>query len=146
MKYIRQFAIILTISFLGEVLKRLIPLQIPASIYGLLLMLGALVFHVIPLDAVKDTGKFLVEIMPLMFIPAAVGLTESWNRISPILLELIVVTAVSTILVMVVSGRVTQLVIRLENRKTTGGGTAGKGMKTAGETTGKRMGKRACKS
>lgn len=119
MKYIRQFVVIMTISFLGEVLKALIPLQIPASIYGLLLMLGALCFHVIPLEAVKDTGKFLVEIMPLMFIPAAVGLTESMDRIRPILLELIIVTAVSTILVMVVSGRVTQLVIRLENRRHT---------------------------
>ncbi len=117
MKYIRQFALILTISFLGEVLKALIPLQIPASIYGLVLMLAALCLHIIPLESVRDTGKFLVEIMPLMFIPAAVGLTESWNRISPILVELIVVTAVSTILVMAVSGRVTQFVIRLENRK-----------------------------
>ncbi|MDO4320935.1 MAG: CidA/LrgA family protein [Lachnospiraceae bacterium] len=117
MKYIRQFAVILTVSFLGEVLKALIPLQIPASIYGLLLMLGALCLHIIPLEAVRDTGKFLVEIMPLMFIPAAVGLTESWDRISPILVPLIVVTAVSTILVMAVSGRVTQLVIRLEERR-----------------------------
>ena len=116
MKYIRQFAVILTVSFLGEVLKALIPLQIPASIYGLLLMLAALCLHIIPLEAVKDAGKFLVEIMPLMFIPAAVGLTESWSRISPILAELIAVTAVSTILVMAVSGRVTQFVIRLEEK------------------------------
>ncbi|MCI6866732.1 MAG: CidA/LrgA family protein [Lachnospiraceae bacterium] len=118
MKYVRQFAVILTVSFMGEVLKALIPLQIPASIYGLVLMLAALCFHIIPLEAVKDAGKFLVEIMPLMFIPAAVGLTESWNKISPILLQLVIVTAVSTILVMAVSGRVTQLVIRIENRKT----------------------------
>ena len=117
MKYIRQFMIILVIAFLGEVLKALIPLQIPASIYGLLLMLAALCLHIVPLEAVRDTGRFLMEIMPLMFIPAAVGLTESWDRISPILIELIVVTAVSTILVMAVSGRVTQFVIRLENRK-----------------------------
>lgn len=118
MKYVRQFAVILTVSFMGEVLKALIPLQIPASIYGLVLMLAALCFHIIPLEAVKDAGKFLVEIMPLMFIPAAVGLTKSWDKISPILLQLVIVTAVSTILVMAVSGRVTQMVIRMENRKT----------------------------
>ena len=117
MKYIRQFAVILTISFLGEVLKALIPLQIPASIYGLLLMLAALCFKIIPLDAVKDTGKFLVEIMPLMFIPAAVGLTESWDKISPILVQLIVITVVSTVVVMAVSGLVTQWVIRRGGKK-----------------------------
>ncbi len=117
MKYIRQFAVILTVSFLGEVLKVLIPLPIPASIYGLLLMLAALCLRIVPLDAVKETGKFLVEIMPLMFIPAAVGLTESWDRISPILVQLIVVVVVSTVAVMAVSGRVTQFVIRRDKRE-----------------------------
>lgn len=117
MKYIRQFLIILVVSFLGEVLKALIPLQIPASIYGLVLMLAALCLHVIPLDAVKETGKFLVEVMPLMFIPAAVGLTESWGRIQPILVPLVVTTAVSTVLVMAVSGRVTQWVSRKQKRR-----------------------------
>ena len=84
MKYIKQFAIIITFSFAGEVLRALLPLPVPASIYGLVLMLLGLVLHIIPLDSVKDTAKFLVEVMPLMFIPAAVGLTESWDRISPI--------------------------------------------------------------
>lgn len=117
MKYIKQFLVIILISFLGEVLKALIPLQIPASIYGLVLMLAALILHILPLEAVKETGKFLIEIMPLMFIPAAVGLTESWNRISPILIELVVITAVSTVLVMLVSGRVTQWIVRREAEK-----------------------------
>lgn len=125
MKYIRQFAVILTVSFLGEVLKSLIPLQIPASIYGLLLMLAALCLHIIPLEAVSDAGKFLIEIMPLMFIPAAVGLTESWGRISPILGKLLVVTAVSTVAVMAVSGRVTQAVLRRGDGKQQGNKSRG---------------------
>lgn len=112
MKYVRQFAIILVVSFLGEALKALLPLPVPASIYGLVLMLAALMLKIIPLEAVKDAGKFLIEIMPLMFIPAAVGLTQSWGKIEPILVPLIIVTAVSTVLVMAVSGRVTQMVIR----------------------------------
>ena len=68
MKYIRQFIIIILISFIGEVLNYLLPLPIPASIYGLVLMLLGLVRGLIPLAAVRDTAHFLVEIMPLMFI------------------------------------------------------------------------------
>lgn len=117
MKYIRQFAIILTISFLGEVLKSLIPLSIPASIYGLVLMLAALCTGIIKLDSVKESAKFLVEVMPLMFIPAAVGLTESWGIIRPALVPILVLTLVSTVLVMAVSGRVTQAVIRRGRKK-----------------------------
>ena len=59
MKYIKQFSIIITVSFLGEVLHALLPLPIPASIYGLLLMLAGLCCHIIPMDGVKETGKFL---------------------------------------------------------------------------------------
>lgn len=117
MKYIRQFAVIVTVSFLGEVLKSLLPLPIPASIYGLVLMLASLCTGIIKLDSVKETAKFLVEIMPLMFIPAAVGLTESWGIIRPALVPILVITLVSTVVVMAVSGRVTQSVIRKDSRR-----------------------------
>ena len=42
MKYLKQFAIILAVCLVGEVLKGLLPLPIPASVYGLVLMLLAL--------------------------------------------------------------------------------------------------------
>ena len=117
MKYFRQFCIIIVISCLGEVCHFLLPLPIPASIYGLLLMLAALCTRLIPLDSVKDAGKFLIDIMPVMFIPAAVGLLESWGVLRPMLIPLLIIVPVTTILVMVVSGRVTQWVIRKEKRR-----------------------------
>ena len=73
MKYLRQFMIIMIISFVGEVLKYLIPLPVPASIYGLVIMLVLLQTNLLPLESIKEAGLFLVEIMPVMFIPAAVG-------------------------------------------------------------------------
>ncbi len=74
MKYIKQFAIIITVSFLGEILNLIIPLPIPASIWGLALMLVLLCLKIVPLGAVKDCATFLVSLMQIMFIPAAVGL------------------------------------------------------------------------
>ena len=112
MKFVKQFGIILVISLIGELLNYLIPLPIPASIYGLVLMLGCLQLHVIPLSEVKETSAFLIEIMPLMFIPAAVGLITSFNILKAHLIAYLVITVVSTFLVMVVSSHVTQLVIR----------------------------------
>ena len=73
MKYLKQFFIILAVSFAGEVLKYIIPLPIPASIYGLVIMLFLLGTKILSLECVRETGLFLVEIMPVMFIPAAVG-------------------------------------------------------------------------
>lgn len=111
MKTLGQIFIILLISLLGELLNYLIPLPIPASIYGIVILFCLLEFRVIPLRAVKETGDFLVSIMQLMFIPAAVGLLESWNVIRPNWLPYILITLISTFVVMFVSGRVTQAVI-----------------------------------
>ena len=111
MKYAFQFALIISISFIGEILNMLIPLPVPASIYGILLMLLCLHFRVFAAEEVRETGIFLIEIMPVMFIPAAVGLMESWSVIKPSLLPYIIVIIVSTIIVMAVSGLVTQKII-----------------------------------
>lgn len=108
MKYLRQFCIILIISFVGDLLHSVLPLPVPASIYGILLLFALLKSGLLPLEAVKDTGKFLIEIMPVMFIPAAVGLVESWGVIGKSLGVYALVTVVSTILVMAVSGMITQ--------------------------------------
>ena len=116
MKYLRQFLLILFISFLGELLKYFLPLPIPASIYGMVILFIGLLSGIIKLDAVKDVGKFLIEIMPVMFIPAGVGLMESWGELKAVLVPVLVITLVSTIVVMIVSGRVTQAVIRLEKK------------------------------
>lgn len=114
MKYVRQFMLILMISFCGELLKYLLPLPIPASVYGFILLLAGLLTGVIKLDMVKDAAKFLIEIMPLMFIPAGVGLIVSWDVLKPVLLPFAVITVITTVAVMAMAGRVTQWVIRRE--------------------------------
>lgn len=117
MKYLRQFCIILFVSFLGEMLRAIIPLPVPASVYGLVLMLLALCTGILKLEQIKETADFLIEIMPVMFIPAAVGLLDAWPALQPVWLPVIVITILTTILVMAVTGQVTQLMIRRAQRK-----------------------------
>ena len=112
MRYIKQFAIILAVTCVGEILKYFIPLPIPASIYGLVLMLLLLMTHTVSLESVKETGEFLIEIMPMMFIPAAVGLLVSWKQLQSILIPVLVITVVSTFAVMIVTGKVTDFLTR----------------------------------
>lgn len=81
MKYVKQFLIIIGISLAGEILKYILPLPIPASIYGMAILFIALLAGIIKLKDVRETGKFLIEIMPLMFIPAGVGLMSSWGSV-----------------------------------------------------------------
>ena len=109
MKYLKQVSIILAISCLGELLSLWIPAPIPGSIYGIVLLFLGLVTKVVPYEAVKDAAHFLVEIMPVMFIPAAAGILESWDLIASSWVQYGLLTVVSTVAVMAVAGRVTQL-------------------------------------
>ena len=124
MKYMKQFCIIMGISFLGELLKYFLPFPIPASIYGLVLMLAALMSGIVKLKEVEAAGDFLIETMPMMFIPAGVGLMNEWDALSDIWLPFLVIIAVTTVVVMGVTGRVTQGIICLDQKN-----KAGKGMK-----------------
>ena len=117
MKYLRQFAIILFISLLGELLRILIPLPIPASVYGLVLMLVALTTGMLKVHQVKAAADFLIEIMPVMFIPAGVGLLDSWPALQPVWIPVVLITLLTTIIVMAVTGQVAQNIIRKGEKK-----------------------------
>ena len=82
MKFVIQFLIVIGFSFLGEFLHYLIPLPIPASIYGIALLFAALECKLLKVNDIREVSSFLIAVMPMMFIPAAVGLITSWDIIS----------------------------------------------------------------
>ena len=114
MKYLKQLLIILAFSMAGETLQALIPLPIPAAIYGIVLLLIALCTGVLKAQAISDTAHFLIGIMPLLFVAPAVNILKNWGVIAPNLVPICVVMVVSTIVVFMVSGIVTQLLVKKE--------------------------------
>lgn len=112
MKYLIQFLIIIAFSFMGELLHFCLPLPIPSSIYGIVLLFMALETKLIKVKDIRETSSFLIAVMPVMFIPAAVGLIDSYKAIGNSWFAYIIVTILSTFIVMGVSGYITQFVIR----------------------------------
>ena len=117
MKILRQFSVILLVTFLGELCKAILPFPIPASIYGMVIMLAALCTGILKLDDVEQAGNFLIEIMPIMFVPAAAGLISAWGQLRPILVPVTVITIISTVIVMAVTGHTAQFVLRFTRKK-----------------------------
>ncbi len=112
MKYIGQLVIILGVSFVGEVLNYLLPLPVPASIYGLLIMFILLCTRVIKIENVRETSSLLLVAMPILFIAPGVGVIDYWDIIKPMLLPAIIIMFVVTIIIMVATGHVTQWIIK----------------------------------
>lgn len=119
MKYLRQMTIILFFSFMGEFLNEFLPLPVPAGIYGLLIMLLSLMSGVLKVSDIKETAMLLIEIMPVMFVPAAVGIMDVTEELSGILLPLVVIIPVTTVAGIGITGLITQTIIRksCNNRK-----------------------------
>lgn len=117
MKYVRQSSIIFGITMVGEFLNALLPLPVPAGVYGLFLLLAGLCTGIVKLEYVEETGNFLLEIMPLMFIPVTVGLIENYDLMKAVAVPLVVISVVSTVAVMAVTGKITEVLIAIAGKK-----------------------------
>lgn len=117
MKYMMQLAIIFAIATVGEFLNLLLPFPIPASIYGLCILFFLLSSGLLKLEKIHETGRFLIEIMPVMFIPAAVGLISSYEVLAPALFPILLIIVSTTFLVMIVTGKVTEFFVNKGGKK-----------------------------
>lgn len=116
-KYIKQICIILVICLIAEAMEYFIPLPIAASMYGLVLMLIALTTKIIPLKEVENVSDFLTENLSIMFIPPTVGIMASVEEIKQMFVPLVVISVASTLLIMTVTGRVAQAIIRRKGKQ-----------------------------
>ena len=95
-------------TVVGEALQRLMPLPIPAAVYGMALLFAALCAGLVKVEQVKEVGGFLTSILPLLFVSPTVGLAEQWELIAPELFPILLLIAASTVLTFGISGTVTQ--------------------------------------
>ena len=116
MKYLTQFLRILAFTLAGELLQRLAPLPIPASVYGLVLLFGALNTGLVKLEQVKDAGGFLISILPILFVSPAVGILDNWEAIRGALIPILALTLLSTVLTFGIAGRATQAMMGKEEK------------------------------
>ena len=114
MKYIRQACVIFGITMIGEFLNYALPLPIPGGVYGMLI---ALCTGVIKLSDVEETANFLLDTMSIMFVPATVGLIEHVDLLKAVIIPFSIIVVISTVIVMAVTGKVTQLLIHKTGKK-----------------------------
>ena len=112
MKYLKQFLIILLFTGLGQLLETLIPLPIPAAIYGMIALLLALCTGLLKPESIDTCADLLISVMPILFVAPAVNILQYWGIIAPDLAAVITVIAVSTVVVFAVAGLVTQALLK----------------------------------
>jgi holin-like protein len=117
MKYFKQFGIIAGVSFVGELLYAALPFPIPASVYGLVLMVILLMTKIVKLDMIEETADFMISMMGIFFIPSSVGLMNSFGVMRGSVVQLLLMCVISTVVVMVVTGLVAQVIITIKQKR-----------------------------
>ena len=112
MKYLHQAVVIAAVTFAAEIIKYLLPLPVPASIYGLLLLFVLLKTGAVKLSQIEDVGNLLLEIMPILLVPASVSFLTVLDTIQDMLLPVLIMGFIGTMAVMFVTGHVSQWVVR----------------------------------
>lgn len=113
---LKAFLVVFGCLFLGEVFVRLTHLPLPASIIGLLLLFLALQTGMVKLETVQSLAKVMLDYLVLMVVPACISIMQYLHIIQKELWILVLATSLSTFLVLIVTGRVHQM-IRLFQKK-----------------------------
>lgn len=117
MKYLSQFLYIIFFSLLGELLAVVIPLPIPAAIYGLLLLLIALMTGLVKERQVSETADFLISLLPVLFVPPLAKILLYWGIIRPQVAAIAIICVVTTVFIFAVSGLATKALQRRRGQK-----------------------------
>lgn len=114
MKYLKESAVILGITLVGEFLNYILPFPVPAGVYGLFFMLLLFCIGVLKPEQVEASGNFLLEIMPVLFVPAAVGIMASYDQLKEVLVPMLAICGISTIVVMAVTGKTAEKMMNIQ--------------------------------
>lgn len=113
MKILQESIIILSIYLIGEIISKALSLPIPGNILGMLILLLLLCTKVIKIDQIESISNFFLDHLAFFFIPAGVGLLTSFNLIKDSLLSILIICIITTSIVLVVTGKVVELVINI---------------------------------
>lgn len=98
MKILTQIGIVLGVCLVGEGISLLLPFPFPGSVIGMILLFLLLFFGILRPDHIAQKADFLLKNMAFFFIPAGVGILESFEALRGRLLILIGICALTTLL------------------------------------------------
>lgn len=89
MSIIKQLGLILAFGFAGEILGALIPFGVPASVWGLFLLLFCLGIRILKPEQLGKTADYLSANMAFFFLPAVASVLNNFDEIRGIVLKLL---------------------------------------------------------
>ena len=104
LRYLRALIIIYLCLYAGIGISSLLPIVIPGSIIGMLILFLLLGFQIVPVNWVKPGCYLIIRYMALLFVPISVGVMNYTDVLAAQFGPIFVSCVLSTLLVLIVVG------------------------------------------
>lgn len=112
MKIVKEFAIVFLCLYLGSVTKNLISFPIPETVYGMIYLFILLTLKIVKVKDVDRISLNLLDNLSLFLIPPSVAFINVYPSIKEDLLKIAILVVISSVVTMVVTGKVVTFVQR----------------------------------
>lgn len=115
LRIIAQIGILSVYYFIGVLIVDVTGIIIPGSIIGLVLLWLSLYFKLLNVKFIQEGASFLLAFLTLFFIPSTVAVINYPELLTKAGVFLVIAVIVSTLLTMVITGKVSQYIEKKEN-------------------------------
>jgi holin-like protein len=105
---------------MGEVVHALVPLPIPASIWGMFLLFLALIAKIVKLRHIEDAADFILKVILVLFVVPAVGVMDSFAELAGIWYFVAAIIVITYLAAFASTGYIADFLLRFKNKKRAG--------------------------
>ena len=117
MKYLKQFAILILICLLGELIVSYLPFGFPGNVMAMIILAGLLGCKIIKEEDIKEISDFLLEIIGLFIVPISVGVIAHFDIIQTVGFQLLLISLITLVLTFTSCAFTIRLMMKLMNHK-----------------------------
>ncbi|MDR7248998.1 antiholin-like murein hydrolase modulator LrgA [Bacillus pumilus] len=114
--FLSQAFIFATVMFVSNLISMYLPIPMPASVIGLVLLFVLLTTKIIKLEQVEQLGTSLTGLISFLFVPSGISVIQSLGVMQEVGVQVVGVIIIATIMLLAATGLFTQLLMQLSDK------------------------------
>ncbi|WOQ71172.1 antiholin-like murein hydrolase modulator LrgA [Bacillus stratosphericus] len=114
--FLSQAFIFATVMFVSNLISMYLPIPMPASVIGLVLLFILLTTKIVRLEQVEQLGSSLTGLISFLFVPSGISVIQSLGVMQEVGVQVVGVIIIATIMLLAATGLFSQLLMQLSER------------------------------
>ncbi|AOC55870.1 MULTISPECIES: antiholin-like murein hydrolase modulator LrgA [Bacillus] len=114
--FLSQAFIFATVMFVSNLISMYLPIPMPASVIGLVLLFVLLTTKIVKLEQVEQLGTSLTGLISFLFVPSGISVIQSLGVMQEVGVQVVGVIIIATIMLLAATGLFSQLLMQLSEK------------------------------